>query len=122
MIPSVQEEMEGCPDSNVNVLYMVLTGVLSLGVFLVYEAIAALVRSRRTKKSTSKKNKLKDAEFRDLQIELYGVDYMSRHGSLTNSEHSTRTPLPPSPPVDVKSDSGSVPNKNMDANEDEVST
>jgi hypothetical protein len=120
MIPSVQDEMEGCPDSNVNVLYMVLTGVLSLGVFLVYEAAAALLRSRRTQKSTSKKNKMKDAEFRDLQIELYGADYMSRHGSLTNSEHSTQTS--PTPPVVSNSSFGSVPNKNTDASEDEVCT
>jgi hypothetical protein len=58
---------------------MVLTGVLSLGVVLVYEAAAALMRSRHATKSISKKNKMKDAEFRDLQIELYGADYLSRH-------------------------------------------
>jgi hypothetical protein len=116
MIPSVQDEMEGCPDSNVNVLYLVLTGLLSLGVFLVYEAAVALMHSRHTTKSTLKKNKMKDAEFQDLQIELYGAEYMSCHGSSTNSEHST--PMP----VVVRSSSDKAPNNDNDNSDDEVCT
>jgi hypothetical protein len=114
MLPSVQDEMEGCPDSSVNVLYLVLTGLLSLGVFLVYEAAAALMRSRHTTRSTSKKNKMKDAEFQDLQIELFGADFMSRYGSSTNSEHSTPTPFV------VRSSSGNSSNKDNDNSDDEV--
>jgi hypothetical protein len=114
MLPSVQDEMEGCPESTVNVLYMVLTGLLSLVVFLVYEAAAAVMRSRHTTKSTAKTNKMKDAEFQDLQIELYGADYMSRYGSSTNIEHSTPTS------VVVRSSSGNAPNKDNDNSDDEV--
>jgi hypothetical protein len=92
MLPTVKDDMEGCPaDSTLNVVYMVLTGILGVGIFLVYEMIRALVRACHTKKTITKKNKLKDAEFKDLQIELYGADYMARHDMLTNSEHSTRS-------------------------------
>jgi hypothetical protein len=87
MIPGIQDDMEGCPDSDVNVLYMTLSAMLGLVLFLVYESIKTLLKSAHKKKTMSKKNKLKDAEFRDLQVELYGEDVLLKD-SLSGTNHS----------------------------------
>jgi hypothetical protein len=86
MIPQVQDDMEGCPASDVNVAYMTLSSFIGLFLFLIYQISKAAISASRTKKSISKKNKLKDAEFRDLQIELYGEDRLK--DSLSNTNHS----------------------------------
>jgi hypothetical protein len=86
MIPQVQEDMEGCPASDVNVAYMTLSAFIGLFLFLVYQVCKAAISASHKKKSISKKNKLKDAEFRDLQIELYGEDRLKN--SLSSTNHS----------------------------------
>jgi hypothetical protein len=87
MIPSVQDDMENCPASDVNVLYMVLSAMLGLVMFLIYQTSKTLIRASRKKKATSKKNLLKDAEFRDLQVELYGEGVLLKD-SLNGTNHS----------------------------------
>jgi uncharacterized protein with PQ loop repeat len=90
MIPQVSGDMDGCPDSDVNVLYMTLSAFIGLFLFLIYQILKASLTASRTKKSISKKNKLKDAEFRDLQIELYGEDRLKDSLSGTNHSASQR--------------------------------
>jgi hypothetical protein len=87
MIPSVQDDMENCPDDNVNVLYMVLSAMLGLVLFLIYQTSKTLTRASTKKKATSKKNSLKDAEFRDLQVELYGEGVLLKD-SLNGTTHT----------------------------------
>jgi hypothetical protein len=74
MIPQVEDDVDGCPDSDLNVTYMTLSAFIGLFLFVVYQIVKAIVAASRTKKMTTKKNRLKDAEFRDLQLELYGPD------------------------------------------------
>ena len=90
MIPGVQDDMEGCPPSNVNVVYMILSAMLGPAMFLIYETTKTLLKKAHTKKVISKKNKLKDAEFRDLQVELYGEEILLKD-SLAGTNHSARS-------------------------------
>jgi hypothetical protein len=88
MIPGVQDDMEGCPDEDLNVLYMVLSALIGTFLFAVYEITFFIVKASRTKKNIHKKNQLKDEEFRDLQVELYGEGVLLKD-SLSNTNHST---------------------------------
>jgi hypothetical protein len=87
MIPSVADDLDGCPAEDVNVVYMTLSALLGLFMFTVYQIVKAMIAATHTKKSTSKKNRLKDAEFRDLQIELYGEERVK--DSLSGTNHSS---------------------------------
>jgi hypothetical protein len=86
-IPGVQDDMEGCPNDDLNVVYMVLAALIGTFMFFVYELISLILKASKTKKIISKKNKMKDDEFRDLQVELYGEGVLLKD-SLSNSNHS----------------------------------
>ena len=86
-IPGVQDDMEGCPDDDLNVLYMILAALIGTFLFFVYETVRFIVRSSKTKKILSKQSKMKDDEFRDLQVELYGEGVLLKD-SLSNTNHS----------------------------------
>jgi hypothetical protein len=103
MIPTVEDSMENCPDSDVNLIYMTLSAFIGLFLFLVYQVIKAVLSASKAKQSNTKKNKLKDAEFRDLQIELYGEDKIK--DSLSGTNHS----LTPSQRKEVLSKTTSNP-------------
>jgi hypothetical protein len=70
------------------VLYMVLSAMVGLAMFLIYQMSTTLIRSSRKKEAISKRNLLKDAEFRDLQVELYGEGVLLKD-SLAGTNHST---------------------------------
>ena len=86
-IPGVQDDMEGCPDEDLNVVYMVLAAFIGTFMFFVYELIRFVIRSSQSKKTITKKNKMKDEEFYDLQVELYGEGVLLKD-SMSNSNHS----------------------------------
>lgn len=92
MIPGVQDDMEGCPDSDVmNLVYMTLSRLLVVVMFFVFLVAKKALATFHKKKTLSKKNKLKDAEFRDLQLELYGETQAGESLSATSrSSHSDR--------------------------------
>jgi hypothetical protein len=87
MIPFVQDGMEGRPDEDLNVLYMVLSALIGTFLFAVYEITLFIVKASQTKKQIHEKNQLKDEEFRDLQVELYGEGVLFKD-SLSNTNHS----------------------------------
>jgi hypothetical protein len=82
MIPAVQDDMEGCPDSDSNMLFMILIAMLGMSVFLMYDLVKAAIQ-RGTSLSTS--SKLLDDDVRDLQMELYGDEYMAHCGKRLSS-------------------------------------
>jgi hypothetical protein len=86
-IPGVKDQMEGCPDPDLNVVYMTLAALIGTFLFFIYETIRFILRASKTKKTISKQNKLKDDEFRDLQVELYGEGVLLKD-SLSNTNHS----------------------------------
>jgi hypothetical protein len=87
MIPSVQDDMEGCPASDVTLLYMFLSATLGLVMFLIYQTSKAVIRASSTKKATSKKNLLKDAEFTALQVALFGEGVLLKN-SMSGTNHT----------------------------------
>jgi hypothetical protein len=98
MIPAVENDVDGCPDSDVNITYMTLSAFIGLFLFVVYQSVNALVVASSSKKMASQKNRLMDAEFHDLQIELYGAggagrrineNYNSDTGSSTGAGDSS---------------------------------
>jgi hypothetical protein len=89
MIPGVQLDMEGCPPEDVNLLYMTLSALIGLTMFLIYQTVKKFVLDAQKQQKMSKKNKLKDDEFRDLQIELYGEERLK--DSLSGTSHSARS-------------------------------
>lgn len=90
MIPDVQDQMEGCPNDDVNVLYMVLSGLIGLVFFILYEIFKCLVQLTRDNKALRKKDMLKDEEFTNLQLSLYGSGVLLKD-SLAGSTHSARS-------------------------------
>jgi len=73
MVPAVQDSMEGCPPDNLNLLFLVLSALLGLFVFLA--VIAGLKIKKGQKKAVlekSRRQSMMDAEFQKLQGELYG--------------------------------------------------
>ena len=86
MIPGVQDEMENCPASDgANKLYLILSALIGLVLFLFIMGVSSIVRKKKSEKLSSKNNSLKDDEFRDLQVELYG----DRVLELQSTNHST---------------------------------
>lgn len=71
-IPSVANYMEGCPDNDLNILYLMLASLIAPLFFLIYETIQYIIRSSKTKIAVNKQSKIMDDEFSILQSELYG--------------------------------------------------
>jgi hypothetical protein len=90
IIPGVQDDMEGCPPEEVNTIYMVLSAMLGLVLFLIYQTAKSMMRNATKKKKAEIQQNLKDEEFRDLQIELYGEEVLFKD-SLANTVHSARS-------------------------------
>jgi hypothetical protein len=88
ILPGVQDSMEGCPSDDVVMLYMFLSGLIGIVLFLVYLSMKSLISTMKSKKAIIKRNALKDDEFRDLQMELFG-DRMIDH--TERSSHSIRS-------------------------------
>ena len=91
MVPAVQDDMEGCPDSDgLNVLYAILSGVLGLVLFLVVQVIAKVRRGINDLETKTKKESMMDQEFNELQVELYGERALRRllHENSSRSNSS----------------------------------
>jgi hypothetical protein len=92
-IPGVQDTMEGCPDSDLNILYLILSGFIFTVMFFTYKVIKFTLKSVSQKKDVTLKNKLKDNEFRDLQVELYGEGVFLKY-NLSETNRSTSSSVP----------------------------
>ena len=89
MIPDTKDQMEGCPSEDVNVLYMVLSGLIGFVFFAFCEVIKCFTQSARKSKALREKDLLKDEEFVNLQVSLYGSEVMLKD-SLAGTDHSLR--------------------------------
>ena len=88
MIPSIQDEMEGCPADNVIMLYMVLSSFFFLVLFVAFKVIKNVIKSGKHKQIVDYHNKMRDAEFRDVQVELYGESAFLNDNSYREDCHS----------------------------------
>ena len=79
IVPGVQDQMEGCPaDEGLNMLYLVLSGLLGVALFLVVMLVLSVMRSTKKAKSQKKREALMDEEFQQLQMEMYGAKVLRR--------------------------------------------
>ena len=91
MIPGVQDQMDNCPSPDMNIVYMVLSALIGVTLFLVYQTIRHFSRSKKNLKSKSKKQQMKDdSVFRDLVVELYGQEILKKD-MLGSTAHSVRS-------------------------------
>ena len=92
MIPGVQDDMENCPPEHLNELYMILSALLGVFLFL---CVMALVKVQKAMKKIEVENKragMRDKEFVDLQVELYGEKVLRRlNRDLRSSRHSKQS-------------------------------
>mmetsp|Transcript_10509 Transcript_10509/g.29025 ORF Transcript_10509/g.29025 Transcript_10509/m.29025 type:complete len:252 (+) Transcript_10509:833-1588(+) len=93
IVPGVQDDMEGCPDDDLNTLYMILASLVGVFVFLVWQFIGA-IRSKKADVAQAKlRESMFDEEFHQLQVSLYGEKALKRLNHMTSSMHSTGTPV-----------------------------
>jgi hypothetical protein len=119
MIDGVKEDMDSCPDDDVIVLYSVLSGLIGFVLFLVYEGIRIGRKMSRKKKASEQLNTLKDDEFVDLQVELFGEQVLLKP-SLSGSTHSRRSRSNSEDSVPKKAPTSSGPYATEDADLTEV--
>jgi hypothetical protein len=86
MVDSVKDLMEGCPPEDVNLLYLVLSGLLELFLFIVIMGILKIRKGRqKVEFEKSKLASMLDADFQKLQIELYGEKALRRLNHMASS-------------------------------------
>jgi len=96
MIPDVQDDMEGCPDENLLELYLVLSSLVGLSLFLVTQVISRFKKNSEATKLVQLKEAMEDEEFHQLQVELYGEKALRRLNGMGSSAHSSVSgALPP---------------------------
>jgi hypothetical protein len=80
IVPYAQDQMEGCPaDEGLNMLYLVLTGLVGVFLFLVTMGIVTFFRNQKKAEKSERLAELqKDAAFVELQEEMYGDKQLRR--------------------------------------------
>ena len=82
--------MEGCP-KNLTVLYMILSGLLNVFLFLVIKLVFDIFDGRKQRKTAQDRNKsMMSQDFVELQMELYGNSRALRRLQHLNSMTSTQ--------------------------------
>lgn len=88
MVPDVEDDMEGCPDSDLNITYMILSSLVGLFAFLFAQLILS-IRSKGKESSLMRlRESMMDEEFAELQLTLYGEKALRRLNHMTSSTHS----------------------------------
>ena len=98
--------MEGCPDDEgLNILYLILSGLLGIFVFLIVQAILKVRKGVTAFETKTKKESMMDQEFQELQVELYGEKALRRllheNSSRSISTTATNKPVVTETPVSV---------------------
>lgn len=79
-VDGVQDLMEGCPPSNLNTLYLVLSALLGAFLFLCFRIVLMVqTKIKKVEKKMKRANMADDEEFKALQIELYGKKALKRY-------------------------------------------
>lgn len=89
MLDPVQDQMEGCPDSRgLTLLYLVLSAMLGSFIFLCYLVVSHVQRSRHYANAQSKREKMADNEFHDLQQLMFSKSDSGDSGGAVNGHSS----------------------------------
>jgi hypothetical protein len=94
------DDMEGCPAEDINTLYLVLSALLGLFVFLVAKGFQALQKDAEKNKDADKRKQIMETEEAQLlQVELYGekalrrLQHQNSSSSLKKTMHSSSDDL-----------------------------
>ena len=98
MVPGVMDQMEGCPaDEGLNLLYLILSGLLGVFLFLIFQGVLTVIRNAKKKELSKLRETMKeDDEFIQLQVEMYGekalrrLQHVDSSGSLGQTLHSEK--------------------------------
>lgn len=72
MLPGIQDSMEGCPNEDMTLFWLVATGLLGVIVFLAIKGIGSMRKANATAKVNDEQAKIqKSPEFIKLQAELF---------------------------------------------------
>jgi ABC-type lipoprotein export system ATPase subunit len=101
MVPVVDEQMEGCPaDRGLNLLYLCLSGMIGVVLFIVFMGAMSLIKSARKRKEGKKREAMMDDdEFHELQLELYGEQQLRKllradsSGSMKSVTHTMHSDI-----------------------------
>ena len=90
LLPDLEDAMEGCPDDEgLNILYMILSALVGLFVFLFAQAVlAARNQSKETEKAKLKESMM-DEDYAELQMSLYGEKALRRLNHMNSTVHTT---------------------------------
>ena len=89
ILPDVQDDMEGCPDDeSLLVVYMTLSSLVGLFVFLFAQAILAIRKKNKDNEKAKLKEQMMDEDFAESQISLYGEKALRRLNHMSSTMHS----------------------------------
>lgn len=93
MIPGVQDDMENCPDEDLNILYLILSGFIGVVVFIFVKTLNQASASAKSMDKMGKLAEMMDDEFVELQVELFGEKGLKhfKHMQSTLSNHSNHS-------------------------------
>lgn len=83
--------MEGCPNEDVNLLFLVLSAFLGLFIFLCVITIARIKKCMKRTETAIRKASMKDSEYHELQLELYGKKVLKRLQHMPSSSLHFKT-------------------------------
>jgi hypothetical protein len=83
--------MEGCPASDINILYLILSALVGLFMFLFYELIVAIRSKSKDLEHVQLRESMQDQEFHQLQVTLYGEKALRKFNHVGSSVHSKMT-------------------------------
>jgi GTPase SAR1 family protein len=81
MVPQVENDMENCPESDgANLLYLILTALIGVALFVAFMTFSKLISMQKAQHVLVKNDALRDEDFLELQVELYGESVSALHG------------------------------------------
>lgn len=90
-VPSVENQMEGCP-KNLTMLYLVLSALVGLFVFLCVQLLLKLRKKSKNITKNKERASMMDTEFQELQVELYGEKALRRLKHMSSSVTQKENP------------------------------
>ena len=90
MIPGVQDDMEGCPDEDLNILYLILSGFVGITLFALVLAVSSFKKQSKRMLALKARENMMDNDFYELQVELYGEKALKRLKHMQDSVHSSK--------------------------------
>lgn len=77
--------MEGCPDEDLNILYMIISAFIGVFIFVFVKAVNAFTASKKQAGKMEELADMLDDEFEELQVEMFGERGRARFKHLQST-------------------------------------